>query len=326
MSGANVNHEALEKLARACDEVRGECYEQSSALLQDIAKECNEISERAGEISHKLSSARSDLDFAKNCEIAAEFTLAGAQLLLPPYRIPAVAAATTALTLAINHRKKCEKKVKLLDEAFNIYRAQGRRLKSKLDDTHFELKSLLTKYSDFNLVLNKRLNLASADLEEYFLSAPSIEMMSFDFQRDKPTQDQEKLNDQYKKILEKESFCIDEKVKEKYGIGYSQYNLPIFPSIFELNLSETNLKKDESFHYVEGIKQLQKALGEDQDLHSRFSFDQIEQINKGLTPRGYAWYHDPNPPIGRLQLVNEEMLIAVKTPKGCDLWKKVWKK
>ena len=80
MSGANVNHEALEKLAKACDEVRGECYEQSSTLLRDIAKEYNEISERAGEISCKLSSARSDLDFAKNCEITAEFALAAAQI------------------------------------------------------------------------------------------------------------------------------------------------------------------------------------------------------------------------------------------------------
>lgn len=327
MSGANVNHEALEKLAKACDEVRGECYEQSSALLRDIAKECNEISERAGEISCKLSSARSDLREAERNVVLAR-TAVMVESCLPPYPGKSTIMWGLRATLMYCEKQKadCEKKVKLLDEAFNIYRAQGRRLKSKLDDAHFRLKSLLTKYSDFNLVLNKRLNLASADLEEYFLSAPSIEMMNFDFQRDEPIQDQEKLNDQYKKILEKESFYIDEKVKEKYGIDYSQYNLPIFPSIFELNLSETNLKKDESFHYVEGIKQLQKALGEDQDLHSRFSFDQIEQINKGLTPRGYAWYHDPNPPIGRLQLVNEEMLIAVKTPKGCDLWKKVWKK
>lgn len=326
MSRANVNQDALGKLANSCDDIQIRCYEKSTSLLKEIGDKCNEIIARGREISYKLGEARDKLGFAKSSEVAAEIALGAAQLLLPPWRAPAVAAATLALTIAINHRKKCEKRVSLLEEALSVYQAQGRRLKTRLDDTHFQLKSLLVKYAENNSVLHRRLNLASRDLEEYFLPIPSIGTMDFDFQRENVSIPLSHFEDQYKKMLEKEKFCIDESAKEKYGIEYSQYNLPVFPSLFDFAIAEENLRKDPNFHYAEGIKKLQKMLAEDQELHSCFSFDQIEQINDGMTPRGYVWYHDPNPPLGRLQLVNEEILLAIKTPKGYDLWQKILKK
>lgn len=321
MSGANVNQDALEKLANSCDDMQIQCYERSSQFFRDLQDRYSEIVQRSREISMCLSEARSELENIGFRLPLEKESLAIARRFGVHDEVKCLIDLIKSLMF---DKKKCERKIQLLSQALQVYQTQGRRLRARLDDAHFRIRSLLARYGENNSILHRRLNLASRDLEEYFLPALSVE--NFDFQRECIPISPSHFEDQYKKILEKENFCIDEGVKEKYGIEYSQYNLPIFPSIFDFAIAEENLKKDPRFHYAEGIKRLQRILAENQDLHSRFSFDQIEQINDGMTPRGYVWYHDPNPPLGRLRLVSEEMLLAVKTPKGYDLWQKVLKK
>ncbi len=68
------------------------------------------------------------------------------------------------------------------------------------------------------------------------------------------------------------------------------------------------------------LKALQKALEERPSLQELFNEEEQLQINKGITPKGYLWHFDGNPPLGTMQLVREEILLKVPHTKGYPLW------
>ena len=49
---------------------------------------------------------------------------------------------------------------------------------------------------------------------------------------------------------------------------------------------------------------MQKAIENDPELRSKFTPEQIKDIEEGRTPTGYVWHHNEEP--GKMQLVKRE--------------------
>ena len=77
---------------------------------------------------------------------------------------------------------------------------------------------------------------------------------------------------------------------------------PKFDSVFETLLSPDNMKT--SAYAKECNAALKEAIEHDPELRSKFTPEQIKDIEEGRTPRGYVWHHNEEP--GKMQLVKRE--------------------
>ncbi len=113
---------------------------------------------------------------------------------------------------------------------------------------------------------------------------------------------------------EKEGFIADE--QNPYPeVRFNELRLAEFDSVFSVIVPLENLDKPACTHHA--LKALEAAL-KNRDLG--FDAAELEQIAKGLIPRGYLWHFDANV-LGNLALVKEELLLGVKHTKGYLLWK-----
>ena len=79
---------------------------------------------------------------------------------------------------------------------------------------------------------------------------------------------------------------------------------PKFDSKFDAQLPEDLEKASNAKQFSECNKQLKSAIESDNDLKSKFTEDQLADINDGFTPEGYVWHHNEEP--GKMQLVKIE--------------------
>lgn len=77
---------------------------------------------------------------------------------------------------------------------------------------------------------------------------------------------------------------------------------PKFDSIFDTELTPDNLKT--KAYAKECNVALKEAIQNDPELRSKFTPEQIQDIEEGRTPRGYVWHHNEEP--GKMQLVKRE--------------------
>lgn len=77
---------------------------------------------------------------------------------------------------------------------------------------------------------------------------------------------------------------------------------PKFNSIFDTQLSPENYKS--KAYAKECNAKLKEAIENDPELRSKFTPEQIKDIEEGRTPRGYVWHHNEEP--GKMQLVKRE--------------------
>ena len=77
---------------------------------------------------------------------------------------------------------------------------------------------------------------------------------------------------------------------------------PRFESVFDTELAPDNLKT--KAYAKECNAALKEAIDSDPDLRSKFTPEQIQDIEDGRTPRGYVWHHNEEP--GKMQLVKRE--------------------
>ncbi len=64
--------------------------------------------------------------------------------------------------------------------------------------------------------------------------------------------------------------------------------------------------------------QLKEAVENDQDLRTKFTPEQLEQIGNGDTPDGYTWHHDSE--IGKMQLVDTRTHQLTGHTGGKTIW------
>ena len=77
---------------------------------------------------------------------------------------------------------------------------------------------------------------------------------------------------------------------------------PKFNSLFDTKLSSDNLKT--KAYAKECNAALKEAIANDPELRSKFTPEQIKDIEEGRTPTGYVWHHNEEP--GKMQLVKRE--------------------
>lgn len=77
---------------------------------------------------------------------------------------------------------------------------------------------------------------------------------------------------------------------------------PVFNSAFDTELSPDNLKTKE--YAKECNAKLKEAIRNDPELRSKFTAEQLQDIEEGKTPTGYVWHHNEEP--GKMQLVKRE--------------------
>lgn len=83
-------------------------------------------------------------------------------------------------------------------------------------------------------------------------------------------------------------------------------------------MAEWKTDTEEIKQIVKKCRDFKGSLLKNRDLG--FDAAELEQIAKGLIPRGYLWHFDANV-LGNLALVKEELLLGVKHTKGYLLWK-----
>ncbi|TXK82565.1 HNH endonuclease [Paenibacillus sp. N3.4] len=90
------------------------------------------------------------------------------------------------------------------------------------------------------------------------------------------------------------------------GIEYKQGYPDFSPtSIFDAQLPDDKLDASNVEQKKECIQQLKDAIQKDPELAGKFTPDQLERIENGITPKGYVWHHDIEP--GKMQLVPESI-------------------
>lgn len=77
---------------------------------------------------------------------------------------------------------------------------------------------------------------------------------------------------------------------------------PKFESAFDTNLDPENYKS--KAYAKECNAKLKEAIQNDPELRSKFTPEQLKDIEEGRTPRGYVWHHNEEP--GKMQLVKRE--------------------
>ena len=79
---------------------------------------------------------------------------------------------------------------------------------------------------------------------------------------------------------------------------------PAFNSAFDAQLPEELEKSSNAKQFRECNQQLKDAVNKDPELRSKFTEEQLQDIEDGYTPEGYVWHH--NEEEGKMQLVKIE--------------------
>ena len=79
---------------------------------------------------------------------------------------------------------------------------------------------------------------------------------------------------------------------------------PVFDSVFETELDESDYQKSSSKQFDECNKRLKEEIEKNPELKKQFTEEQLKDIEEGRTPSGYTWHHNEEP--GKMQLVKTE--------------------
>ncbi|WP_104692743.1 HNH endonuclease [Helicobacter felis] len=322
----NVDTEQVRALLERFEDFQEHLYQETRAFLQELETFYGETKEELAQTKKALQEAKEGLARARAWEVACEIALAIA--IATEW---GVWAATIALNIAVEKREKWEQKVALLEEAIEIYTEELRRIQTILiEEFCQQSRTLHLAYGQEHHELCMRALKASTIIEQEYMIPPWIQklydkLQGLESQLDpliKQTQIQA-IHDQYRAFLEerKEGFIVSE--DETFKTPFNDLNLPVFPALFSVSLDLKDLDNEKPMLCFYALKALQKALATNTTLQEILSDEDKEQINKGITPKGYLWHFDPNPPLGTMQLVREEVLLSVPHTKGYPLWKEI---
>ncbi|WP_104578278.1 HNH endonuclease [Helicobacter felis] len=327
----NVDTEQVRALLERFEDFQEHLHQETRAFLQELETFYEETKEELTQTKQALQEAKEGLARARAWENACEIALAAAYAIPSPWCWGPIAAATAALALAVEKREKWEQKVALLEEAVEIYTEGLRRIQTILiEEFCQQSRALHLAYGQEHHTLCMRALKASAIIEQEYMIPPWIQklydkLQGLESQLDpliKQTQIQA-IHDQYRAFLEerKEGFIVSE--DETFKTPFNDLNLPVFPALFSTQLDLKTLDNEKPMLCFYALKALQKALATSTALQDMLSDEDKDQINKGITPKGYLWHFDPNPPLGTMQLVREEVLLSVPHTKGYPLWKEI---
>lgn len=93
---------------------------------------------------------------------------------------------------------------------------------------------------------------------------------------------------------------------------------PQFESVCTVELPGDLHQASNRDQFTHANEKLSETVANDPELSSKFTDEQLEQIENGDRPDGYVWHHAENP--GELQLVNREIHDSTGHTGGQAVW------
>ena len=101
-------------------------------------------------------------------------------------------------------------------------------------------------------------------------------------------------------------------------IGIKEGVFPEFPEITHIDLPEDLYKESDRKQFDYCSSELKEQIKSNPELKSKFTPEQLEQIEEGETPDGYTWHHSEEK--GRMELVDTEIHSKTGHTGGRNIW------
>ncbi|MFP6098647.1 HNH endonuclease [Helicobacter pylori] len=185
MAEWKTDTEEVKKVVRRCRDFKESLQEERCLdFIKDLDSYALKIIVERRKIEMQLEKAIGELKKAKSNEDDAKVALRALQgasvvsWIWPPARIVAAAAIATAeivLRCMKEDTEKCKRNVELLEQALEIYSTQAKASTELVEGAWESVKKMLHFYTDRHQEFIKRLNYASAAIDnEYNIATPEI--------------------------------------------------------------------------------------------------------------------------------------------------------
>ncbi len=243
-----------------------------------------------------------------------------------PQTAGALAVAQIQLQQALENLTLMKQRLSLVDKLNSEFMIFYEENVDKLD-------IYIGRFSSVVNSLNTRINHAVDALEIYLfdtnIKQGHIEFIRqksqyFEYQKMLYTMNKTGIKDVEDAYIEKlnaqKNTFITSKNANELGVKISKYNMPEFEANFETKVAVSDFNKERYIHDKMANMRLKEVIAKNESLRNKFNTRQLEQIENGITPDGYTWHHDGNPPPGRLQLIDTSLHNAVRHTGGYSLW------
>ncbi|WP_367688898.1 HNH endonuclease [Helicobacter pylori] len=195
MAEWKTDTEEVRQIVKACRDFKRSLQEERCLqFITNLDSYALKIIVECRKIEMQLEKAIGELKKAKSNEDGARFVLRGLQAasvvswIWPPARIAAAAAVVAAeaiLKFMKEDTEKCKRNVELLEQALEIYSTQAKASVELVEGTWESVKKRLHFYTDKHQEFIKRLNYASAAIDnECNFPTPGV-LMEYDFESPK---------------------------------------------------------------------------------------------------------------------------------------------
>lgn len=219
--------EEVKEVVRRCRDFKRSLQEERClGFIKDLDSYARGILVERRKIEVQLQNAREELKKAKSNEDDAKVALRvlqGASVvswIWPPARIAtaaAIVAAEAVLKFMKENIEKYEKNVKLLEQALEIYSTQAKASVELVEGAWESVKKMLHFYTDKHQAFIRRLNYASAAIDNEYNIAPPESLKERDFESPKIVYSPKKsvFNERLKDLREDFSFSLYADLKDK---------------------------------------------------------------------------------------------------------------
>ncbi|WRF75220.1 HNH endonuclease [Helicobacter pylori] len=227
MAEWKTDTEEVKKVVDKCRDFKRSLQEERClGFIKDLDSCALKICLERRKIEVQLQKAIGELKKAKSNEDNAKVTLrvlqgaSAVSWIWPPARIAAAAAIATAeivLRCMKEDTEKCKRNVKLLERMLEIYSTQAKASVELVEGAWESVKKMLYFYTDKHQEFIRRLNYASAAIDnEYNFPTPGV-LMEYDFERPTISYTPKKsvFNERLKDLREDFSFSLYADLKNR---------------------------------------------------------------------------------------------------------------
>ncbi|GAA9438059.1 HNH endonuclease [Helicobacter pylori] len=227
MAEWKTDTEEVKEVVRRCRDFKRSLQEERClGFIKDLDSYARGILVERRKIEVQLQNAREELKKAKSNEDDAKVTLRvlqGASVvswIWPPARIAtaaAIVAAEAVLKFMKENTEKYEKNVKLLEQALEIYSTQAKASVELVEGAWESVKKMLHFYTDKHQEFIRRLNYASAAIDNEYNIAPPESLKERDFESPKIVYSPKKsvFDERLKDLREDFSFSLYADLKDR---------------------------------------------------------------------------------------------------------------
>ncbi|WRG11254.1 HNH endonuclease [Helicobacter pylori] len=229
MAEWKTDTEEVKKVVDKCRDFKRSLQEERClGFIKDLDSYALKICLERRKIEVQLQKAIGELKKAKSNEDNAKVTLrvlqgaSAVSWIWPPARIAAAAAIATAeivLRCMKEDTEKCKRNVKLLERMLEIYSTQAKASVELVERAWESVKKMLHFYTDKHQEFIRRLNYASAAIDnEYNFPTPGV-LMEYDFERPTISYTPKKsvFNERLKDLREDFSFSLYADLKDRFN-------------------------------------------------------------------------------------------------------------